>query len=97
MQGSDAMLPQELPEEHTVLSRYHLPVTLTPLVGRVRDKAAVCNLLAQPDVHLVTLTGTGGVGKTHLRIDVAASLRELFVDGVCFVPLAAINVVGTLL
>jgi transcriptional regulator with XRE-family HTH domain len=38
------------------------PLSLTSLVGRERDVAAVRQLLSDPAVCLVTLTGTGGVG-----------------------------------
>jgi len=42
-------------------------------------------------VRLITLLGTGGVGKTRLSIQVAMEIRAYFVDGVCFVSLATIN------
>jgi predicted ATPase/DNA-binding CsgD family transcriptional regulator/tetratricopeptide (TPR) repeat protein len=68
-----------------------LPVPLTSLLGREREVEAVVELLGQPSVRLVTLTGTGGVGKTRLALHLAAALGDTFADGVWFVPLASIS------
>jgi hypothetical protein len=46
--------------------RHNLPAQLTTFVGREREVVTVCSLLRRPEVRLVTLTGTGGVGKTRL-------------------------------
>ncbi len=41
---------------------------LTPLIGREREVAGVCDLLARPNVRLLVLSGPGGVGKTRLSL-----------------------------
>jgi non-specific serine/threonine protein kinase len=68
-----------------------LPVPLTSFVGRERDVAAVVDLLRRPGVRLLTLTGTGGIGKTRLALQCVEHLRDDFSDGVAFVPLAPVR------
>ena len=70
------------------------PVDLTPLssfVGRQHELALVIAFLQHPDVHLVTLTGPGGIGKTRLGVRVAAEVRNAFADGVDIVSLATVR------
>jgi predicted ATPase/transcriptional regulator with XRE-family HTH domain len=68
-----------------------LPVPPTPLVGREHEIATIVEWLESDLPRLVTLTGTGGVGKTRLALEVAAIASTAFPDGVCFVALASVN------
>src|SRR5215212_1045505 len=68
-----------------------LPVSLTRLIGRETEVAAITRLLAQDDVRLVTLTGPGGTGKTRLALAVAAGALGQYPDGVCFVDLSPLT------
>ncbi|GHO98766.1 serine/threonine protein kinase [Reticulibacter mediterranei] len=52
---------------------------------------ATQTFLSRPQVRLLTLTGTPGVGKTRLGLQVASELRHTFADGVCFVSLAPLR------
>jgi predicted ATPase len=66
------------------------PVPLTPLIGRERERAAIGELLTG-GTRLVTLTGTGGIGKTRLAQAVAGDVERHFPDGVHVVPLASVT------
>ena len=71
----------------TPLPPTNLPTPLTSLIGRTTEIAKVVTLLHRQDVRLLTLTGIGGVGKTHLALHAAHKLRIEFTDGVFMVSL----------
>jgi predicted ATPase/transcriptional regulator with XRE-family HTH domain len=68
-----------------------LPTPLTRLIGRQTEVAVLRARLEDDDGRLVTLTGTGGTGKTRLAVEVAAGLSERFPDGVFFVDLSPLT------
>jgi non-specific serine/threonine protein kinase len=70
--------------------RHNLPIPLTSFIGRVREQAEVQRLLSA--TRLLTLTGSGGCGKTRLALEVATDLllKGEFADGVWWVELATL-------
>ncbi|MEO8394795.1 MAG: LuxR C-terminal-related transcriptional regulator [Chloroflexota bacterium] len=88
-----AKIPGLLAESITPLplpaaARRNLPVPNSPFVGRTRELAELNHLLRLN--RLVTLTGTGGIGKTRLALRLALEVAETFREGVYFVDLALI-------
>jgi predicted ATPase/DNA-binding SARP family transcriptional activator len=67
----------------------HLPAQATPLIGRDRELAELMTLA--DSARLITLTGTGGTGKTRLAMAFAAGLADRYPDGVWWVPLATVS------
>src|SRR5260370_1069803 len=68
-----------------------LPPLLAPLIGREQQEQEISSLFLRPEVRLLTLTGTGGIGKTRLAQKVATNLIGVFTYGVCLVQLAPIS------
>jgi len=64
----------------------NLPLQVTLFLGREKDIADIQRRLAK--TRLLTLVGTGGVGKTRLSLQVGADLLDQYEDGVWFVELA---------
>ena len=80
--------------EHPPLKTLHqtnLPIPATPFLGREAELREINKLLADPRIRLVTLTGTGGTGKTRLALQAAADAADGFPHGVWWVPLAPLR------
>ena len=67
----------------------NLPVPLTSFIGREAELAAIAGLLAEH--RLVTLTGSGGAGKTRLALHAAADAIGSHTGGTWWVDLAAVR------
>src|SRR5215469_16770679 len=67
---------------------HNLPTQRTSFIGRDREIAEIKQLLGT--TRLLTLTGSGGCGKTRLALQVAADLLEVYRDGLWLVELAAL-------
>jgi predicted ATPase/DNA-binding XRE family transcriptional regulator len=68
-----------------------VPEPPTPLLGWERELSEIDAFLRDRGVRLLTLTGTGGVGKARLALQAAREVAELFPDGVVFVALAPLG------
>ena len=91
-------LKREFLPPRTLESRLtNLPLQPTALVGREREIRDVTELLRRRETRVVTLTGTGGTGKTRLAAHVAAELLDDFPDGVFFVNLSPLANSGLVL
>src|SRR5579871_657037 len=90
------LLHPDLPAEFPLLKSLdnaalpnNLPQQLTSFIGREKEIDEVKRLLEKS--HLLTLTGSGGCGKTRLALQVAADLLEQYPDGVWLVELAPLS------
>jgi predicted ATPase/DNA-binding winged helix-turn-helix (wHTH) protein len=66
-----------------------LPLPLTSLLGRAADLREIERLFDKS--RLFTITGTGGVGKTRIALELGARLAEHFQDGVHLAEMAKIS------
>lgn len=72
-------------------ANHRLPLPTTPLIGRKREITQLYEQLRHAAYRLITLVGTGGIGKTHLALAAADLLRPDFLDGIVFVPLIGLS------
>jgi len=70
--------------------RTNLPPALTSFIGRERALDDVRKRVRES--RMVTLTGSGGTGKTRLMLETARELVDAFPDGVWLIELAALTV-----
>jgi predicted ATPase/DNA-binding XRE family transcriptional regulator len=81
-------------QKNTQTTHTNLPASLTSLIGREQELATISDYLSNPDVRLVTLIGSPGIGKTSLGLQAAREALSSFANGVFFVALAPLEEPG---
>jgi predicted ATPase len=83
-------LPSDFPPLKTLeFFNHNLPAQLTSFIGREKEIGELRELIAEQ--RMITLTGSGGAGKTRLALHVAGGLLRSFASGVWFVELAPLT------
>ncbi len=83
-----------IPPRHELVPAQHktptnVPTRLSSFIGRQSEMVEIQQLLTTTS--LVTLTGSGGCGKTRLALQIATRQLDIYTDGVWFVELAALT------
>ncbi|MBO0793570.1 MAG: hypothetical protein J2P36_21830, partial [Ktedonobacteraceae bacterium] len=84
-------IPTGAPDPSQFLLQHDLPAQTTRLIGREWAVERLKHLLSREGTRLLTLTGSGGSGKTRLALQVASELMSVFPHGVWFVALAGVR------
>jgi predicted ATPase/DNA-binding SARP family transcriptional activator len=76
------------------------PMPASPLIGRQPDLDALQKRLREKTCRLLTILGSGGCGKTHLALALAAEIEKQsddpYPDGLVFVPLSSLDSIESL-
>lgn len=75
------------------IPKHNLPAQTTPFVGRESELKELERLLRDRQNRLVTILGSGGMGKTRLSLQIGEHLLTDYAQGVYFVALAPLNAV----
>jgi predicted ATPase/DNA-binding SARP family transcriptional activator len=76
-------------QKETALPKHNLPSQLSSFFGREKEQVEIMDLVSKN--RLVTLVGTGGIGKTRLSLQIAEKVVSAFKDGVWFIELAPLS------
>jgi predicted ATPase/DNA-binding XRE family transcriptional regulator len=85
--GTSGLPTQSIPRPNQ--PKTNLPSSLSSFIGRQKEQADAIKLIGKH--RLVTLTGSGGVGKTRFAIKIGGQLLEDYLDGVWFIELTSLN------
>jgi len=78
---------EQAPNAKAAVAQFHFPAPLKPLVGRKQERAQIGQWLDW-GYRLISVTGLGGVGKSHFVQTVIAAQQERWRHGALYVPLA---------
>jgi predicted ATPase len=84
-------LKEQAPAEIGNRPLTNVPIPRNPLIGRELELSTACELLQRDDIAQITLTGTGGTGKSRFAIQIGLELLNHFKDGVYLVRLESIS------
>jgi predicted ATPase/DNA-binding SARP family transcriptional activator len=79
------------PSAQSTTARTNLPRALTPFIGRAQLVADLAERFTRVGERLITLTGSGGMGKTRLALEVAKVVQLHYPHGVWFIDLAPLS------
>jgi predicted ATPase/class 3 adenylate cyclase len=83
-------LPSDFPPIKTLdVYRHNIPAQMTSFIGRETERAEIKQALNA--YRLVTLTGSGGAGKSRLSLQVGMECLHQFTDGIWLVELAPVT------
>jgi predicted ATPase/DNA-binding winged helix-turn-helix (wHTH) protein len=68
---------------------FDVPASMSPIIGRDEQLEELCVAISRGNV--VTVTGTGGIGKTKIAIELGHRLKSFYRNGVCFVELSPLG------
>jgi predicted ATPase/DNA-binding SARP family transcriptional activator len=80
---------QPVKQKETVTPQHNLPFQISKFIGREKEMDDIADLIANN--RLVTLVGTGGIGKTRLSLKVGEQLIKEYANGVWLVELASLS------
>jgi predicted ATPase/DNA-binding XRE family transcriptional regulator len=80
---------REVPETGKRVTPNNLPASLTTFIGREKEQAETQERIRA--YRLVTLTGSGGVGKTRMSLKVGEQVLDEYANGVWLIELAPLN------
>ena len=70
---------------------HHLPEMRLSLIGREEELSTLKKMALNDAVPLITITGTGGIGKSAIALRLAHELKQSFPEGVHFISLSSIT------
>ncbi|HSK65987.1 MAG TPA: helix-turn-helix domain-containing protein [Anaerolineales bacterium] len=79
----------EVPETGKRVTPNNLPASLTTFIGREKEQTEILQWIGTH--RLVTLTGSGGVGKTRISLEVGRNVLDEYANGVWLIELAPLN------